>query len=65
MGSADNSKFVTDVGIKDGAAISKQLDAWTAHKSETGVVYYYNALTGESTYEKPDGFKGEVKVLMK
>ncbi|XP_057478904.1 pre-mRNA-processing protein 40C isoform X1 [Actinidia eriantha] len=52
----DNSKLVTDVG---GAAISKQLDAWTAHKSETGVVYYYNALTGESTYEKPYGFKGE------
>ncbi|GFZ15704.1 hypothetical protein Acr_25g0001130 [Actinidia rufa] len=55
----DNSKLVTDVGTKDGAAISKQLDAWTAHKSETGVVYYYNALTGESTYEKPYGFKGE------
>ena len=35
-------------------------DAWSAHKTETGVVYYYNALTGESTYQKPTGFKGEV-----
>ena len=36
------------------------LDAWTAHKTDTGVVYYYNAVTGVSTYEKPLGFKGEV-----
>ncbi|KAL7180845.1 hypothetical protein ACSBR1_039832 [Camellia fascicularis] len=55
----DNSKHVNHVGFKDGAAVSEQLDAWTAHKTETGVVYYYNALTGESTYEKPEGFKGE------
>ncbi|RCV42431.1 hypothetical protein SETIT_9G215900v2 [Setaria italica] len=34
-------------------------DAWSAHKTETGVVYYYNALTGESTYQKPPGYKGE------
>lgn len=55
----DNSKHVNHVGFKDGAAVGEQLDAWTAHKTETGVVYYYNALTGESTYEKPEGFKGE------
>ncbi|CAL0329320.1 unnamed protein product [Lupinus luteus] len=36
-----------------------QLDAWTAHKTEAGIVYYYNASTGESTYDKPAGFKGE------
>jgi transcription elongation regulator 1 len=35
-------------------------DAWSAHKTETGVVYYYNALTGESTYQKPPAYKGEV-----
>lgn len=35
-------------------------DAWSAHKTETGVVYYYNALTGESTYQRPPGYKGEV-----
>ncbi|GAU36937.1 hypothetical protein TSUD_62060 [Trifolium subterraneum] len=36
-----------------------QLDAWTAHKTESGIVYYYNALTGKSTYDKPLGFKAE------
>lgn len=60
MGFADGIKHVNDVGIKDGGGVNEQLDAWTAHKSETGAVYYYNALTGESTYEKPVGFKGEV-----
>lgn len=40
-------------------AIPDQLNAWTAHKSEAGVLYFYNASTGESTYEKPPGFKGE------
>ncbi|XP_057962775.1 pre-mRNA-processing protein 40C isoform X2 [Malania oleifera] len=55
----DNKKQGNDVNYKDGAAVNEQLDAWTAHKTDTGVVYYYNALTGESTYEKPYGFKGE------
>ncbi|KAG8092027.1 hypothetical protein GUJ93_ZPchr0012g20311 [Zizania palustris] len=36
-------------------------DAWSAHKTDAGVVYYYNALTGESTYQKPPGYKGESK----
>uniref|UniRef100_A0A0C9QX05 TSA: Wollemia nobilis Ref_Wollemi_Transcript_2281_3725 transcribed RNA sequence n=1 Tax=Wollemia nobilis TaxID=56998 RepID=A0A0C9QX05_9CONI len=36
-----------------------EADSWTAHKTESGTIYYYNALTGESTYEKPPGFKGE------
>ncbi|XP_047330248.1 pre-mRNA-processing protein 40C isoform X2 [Impatiens glandulifera] len=44
---------------KDGPAIREELNAWTAHRTEAGVVYYYNALTGESTYGKPAGFKGE------
>ena len=35
-------------------------EAWSAHKTETGAVYYYNALTGESTYQRPPGYKGEV-----
>ncbi|XP_059649866.1 pre-mRNA-processing protein 40C isoform X2 [Cornus florida] len=52
----DNSKHANDVGIKDGAAVNEQVDAWTAHKTETGAVYYYNSLTGESTYKKPAGF---------
>lgn len=45
---------------KDEAPSNEQPDSWTAHRSETGIVYYYNALTGESTYEKPSAFRGEV-----
>ena len=40
--------------------VGNRLDAWTAHKSETGVVYYYNSVTGQSPYEKPPGFEREV-----
>ncbi|KAF6160791.1 hypothetical protein GIB67_035992 [Kingdonia uniflora] len=36
-----------------------EVEPWTSHKADSGVVYYYNAVTGESTYEKPSGFKGE------
>jgi hypothetical protein len=59
-GSADNRKHVDEAGTHNGAAFNEQLDAWAAHKTEAGVVYYYNALTGESTYAKPPGFRGEV-----
>ncbi|KAL6571356.1 hypothetical protein OROHE_002999 [Orobanche hederae] len=41
---------------KDIASTKEKLDAWTAHKTDMGTVYYFNALTGESTYEKPSGF---------
>ncbi|XP_050275850.1 pre-mRNA-processing protein 40C isoform X2 [Quercus robur] len=56
----DIRKHVEEVQIPDGAAVDEQLDAWTAHKTETGAVYYYNALTGQSTYDKPLGFMGEL-----
>lgn len=55
----DNGKNVNDVDNKDGAVVGQQVDAWTSHKTETGIVYYYNALTGESTYVKPEGFNRE------
>ncbi|KAL2938940.1 Pre-mRNA-processing protein 40C, partial [Bienertia sinuspersici] len=54
----DNSK-VADASTNGDAAQNDQSDAWSAHRSETGAVYYYNAITGESTYERPLGFKGE------
>ncbi|XP_031383288.1 pre-mRNA-processing protein 40C isoform X3 [Punica granatum] len=54
----DHNKHVNDINTKDGETPS-HLDAWTAHRTESGTVYYYNALTGESTYERPAGFKGE------
>ncbi|CAK7326070.1 unnamed protein product [Dovyalis caffra] len=49
-------------GNKDNAAVSEPSHAWTAHKTDTGVFYYYNAVTGVSTYEKPPGFKEPEKV---
>ncbi|KAL3634363.1 hypothetical protein CASFOL_021417 [Castilleja foliolosa] len=55
----DNSEHVGNAETKGIASAKEQLDAWTSHRAETGTVYYYNALTGESTYEKPSGFKGE------
>ena len=41
----------------------EQLDAWSAHRTETGILYYYNSVTGQSTYQKPPGFKGEVSPM--
>ena len=32
--------------------------AWSAHKTETGT-YYYNQLSGESTWQRPEGFTGD------
>ncbi|KAL2506465.1 Pre-mRNA-processing protein 40C [Abeliophyllum distichum] len=55
----DSSKRVNNDESKDEASVREQLDAWTAHRTESGVVYYYSSLTGVSTYEKPSGFKDE------
>jgi len=57
---ADDGNLANNAGTKDDTVKNEQLDAWSAHRTDTGVVYYYNALTCESTYEKPSGFKGEV-----
>ncbi|BDA46960.1 Transcription elongation regulator 1 [Coccomyxa sp. Obi] len=37
----------------------KEASAWIAHKAGDGQVYYYNTLTNESTWEKPEGYKGD------
>lgn len=58
--SVDNREHVVNAETTDEAPGKEQLEAWTAHRTETGIVYYYNALTGQSTYEKPSGFRGEV-----
>lgn len=33
--------------------------AWTAHKAGSGQVYYYNTLTKESAWSKPEGYAGD------
>ncbi|KDP22962.1 hypothetical protein JCGZ_01659 [Jatropha curcas] len=55
----DNKDHIHVFDNKDNVAINEPLDSWTAHKTDTGIVYYYNAITRVSTYEKPLGFKGE------
>ncbi|KAL8486813.1 hypothetical protein ACS0TY_023028 [Phlomoides rotata] len=55
----DNREHIVNAETKNEAPSKELMDAWTAHRTETGIVYYYNALTRESTYEKPSGFKGE------
>lgn len=61
---SDSGKHVNDADTKQGASTSEQLETWTAHRTETGAIYYYNSLTGESTYEKPAGFRGEVGISL-
>lgn len=34
-------------------------EAWSAYKADDGSVYYYNAVTGDSSWEKPEGFEGD------
>ncbi|KAM3408609.1 hypothetical protein ACQJBY_001606 [Aegilops geniculata] len=49
-------------GLEDRSTAGVQdSDTWSAHKTEAGVLYYYNALTGESTYQRPPGYKGELE----
>lgn len=62
--SADDSKHAGNNQTNHEASGKEHLDAWATHWTETGTKYYYNALTGESTYEKPNGFKGEVLLLL-
>ncbi|KAL8267170.1 hypothetical protein R6Q59_004514 [Mikania micrantha] len=54
-----NSKHINTVGVKEESVSGDLLNAWSAHRTETGTIYYYNAVTGQSTYQKPVGFKGE------
>nr|CAD1836216.1 unnamed protein product [Ananas comosus var. bracteatus] len=55
----DHDKETSDLRKEEGTVKTEDADAWTAHRTESGVVYYYNSVTKESTYEKPAGFKGE------
>jgi hypothetical protein len=65
LGFTDNHNHLHHSGTRDNAAVSEPSHAWTAHKTDTGVFYYYNAVTGVSTYEKPPGFKEVCTITVK
>ncbi|PKA62757.1 Pre-mRNA-processing protein 40C [Apostasia shenzhenica] len=54
---ASIEKETSDIQQDEGNRKS-ELEAWTVHKTESGVTYYYNSLTGISTYERPSNFNG-------
>ncbi|KAK1430224.1 hypothetical protein QVD17_12813 [Tagetes erecta] len=58
-GFSDNSKHLNAVGVKEESPLYNLLEAWSAHRTETGTIYYYNVVKRQSTYQKPVGFKGE------
>ncbi|CAL9107205.1 unnamed protein product [Musa textilis] len=55
----DQDKKSNNLDKDEGDTSNELENAWTAHKTETGAVYYYNSITGKSTYQKPTNFKGE------
>jgi pre-mRNA-processing factor 40 len=47
--------------IGDGAEAKSQSD-WTEHKAPDGRTYYYNSVTKQSLWEKPDELKTPAEV---
>ncbi|KAI5072388.1 hypothetical protein GOP47_0012996 [Adiantum capillus-veneris] len=56
------SSIVTEsaLGSEVSAKVVEVADVWTAHRTQEGIIYYYNSVTGQSTYDQPLGFQGEV-----
>lgn len=57
-----DDKPVSDVSTNVATPAVDQSDAWTAYKTERGPVFYYNAVTGISTCEKPVGCEGKLSM---
>lgn len=61
-GGNDPTGSMTGSKLEKGSSqvVVEPADIWTAHKADGGAVYYYNSVTGQSTYTRPEGFTGEV-----
>ncbi|XP_073000923.1 pre-mRNA-processing protein 40C [Typha latifolia] len=59
--STDHHKQANDLQKEEATTKYEDADVWTAHKTDSGAIYYYNSVTGKSTYEKPADFKGEIE----
>ncbi|CAG0881160.1 unnamed protein product [Darwinula stevensoni] len=51
------------VSSRDGADSDKR-SQWTEHKAPDGRTYYYNSMTKESSWEKPDELKTPAELLL-
>uniref|UniRef100_A0A7S1BD05 WW domain-containing protein n=1 Tax=Corethron hystrix TaxID=216773 RepID=A0A7S1BD05_9STRA len=57
-----HAALLMDPAIQEEMRVAEQrrqeeiLKAWSEHDAPSGVKYYYNELTRESTYERPSGF---------
>lgn len=48
-----------DVEVTTETSSSSESETWVQGTTDDGLEYYYNAQTGESQWEKPEGFQGE------
>jgi transcription elongation regulator 1 len=63
---AEAAQAAADAAAKRAAEAEEarmRMRAWTAHKSGDGQVYYHNTMTGESSWERPEGFAGEATAV--
>ncbi|MCL4120370.1 UNVERIFIED_CONTAM: hypothetical protein GTU68_008249 [Idotea baltica] len=54
----ENSPGIKDSGIKDKKSV------WTEHKAPDGRTYFYNTLTRQSSWEKPDDLKTSAELML-
>ncbi|XP_060724462.1 WW domain-binding protein 4 [Tachysurus vachellii] len=50
---------ISEVGGTAGPDRESESHDWVQGTSDNGQIYYYNAKTGESQWEKPEGFQGQ------
>jgi len=51
-------------GMDDGSKAGEKKSLWTEHVTQDGRTYYYNTVTSQSTWDKPDELKTTGEILM-